>query len=122
MDTLRAALRRLLAGGGWVAEAAAVDALGGEVDDDLARRTWGRLAAAGWTDPGDEAGRLAAGGARVVRERLQKLARAGEVEAAGDGPGRVYRVKLGGGGMGSDKPKPKKDYLPLERLAFDRRL
>ncbi|VTT98902.1 Streptomycin biosynthesis operon possible regulatory protein, putative OS=Acaryochloris marina (strain MBIC 11017) GN=AM1_F0130 PE=4 SV=1 [Gemmataceae bacterium] len=117
-DPLRAAVRRAITGGRWHSPDDVLAVVAADVPDALALRTFARLQRARGRDPGDDAGRLAIGRARVAREQLQRLVHEGRAEAVGDGADRRYRLTQGLPEM-SDRPKPRRVWLPIERIVRD---
>ena len=114
------AARRLTAGPEFVPAARLIDALGPLVADAEASRANARLARAGrGGNATTTAARRRAGRERVVRDRLHRLVHDGELEAAGEGADRVYRQRAE---SVTEKPKPGREFVPLEQLVLDPRL
>ncbi|MBA4187558.1 MAG: hypothetical protein C0467_06020 [Planctomycetaceae bacterium] len=116
-DSLRAAVRRVVARGTWLGVPDVLEIIGGEIPDDLARKTFDRLHRAGGRDPGSDPARLDLGRVRVVREQLQRLVGDGKAEAEGEGDERRYRMLQGD--VMTTPAKPKRVWLPIERIVRD---
>lgn len=115
-ETIADAVRHHLAPDRWTPLPRLVAAVGDRVPADQAAATAARLQRANGGD------RTAAdGAARVVQETAQHLIHRGFVEGIGRGTDRQYRLR-GTRLMIQKRPKPRKEWLPLERLQFDARL
>lgn len=117
-DNLRTAARRLLAGGEWITLAAAVEALEAKVDPDKAAKCYDRLERAGKAALTDPSERQSFGVRRLVMEAMNHLASGGQAEATGTGDERKWRLIPKERAVFS-RPKPKRDFLPLEKLTFE---
>lgn len=96
--------------------ARACEILAPDVPDDLARKTADRLIRSGCREPDTAAARLELGRGRVVREKLQRLVHDGHAEAVGEGESRQYRLR---DQHMPDGEKPKREWVPIDRLVRD---
>lgn len=119
VDAIKNAARRLIAGEAWHTAREVESLIAAEVPDELAKRTYERLARARGKKTSDASEQVAIGRSRIVREKLQRLVTDGEAEAFGEGEERSYRL-IGDHGM--TRPKPRRESIAFERLTFDARL
>lgn len=115
-ETLTDAVRRLLSTDRWVPLPGIVEAVGGLVTAAKADAARVRLAASGRDVSDPHIGRE-----RVCQETVQHMVQKGDVEAIGRGDARQYRLR-GERLVIQKRPKPKREWLPLEKLTFDARL
>lgn len=115
----QAAARWLLASGDWHTASEFADLITDAVTDEDAERCYERLARSWGTKTDDRAERIRIGRERLAQEPLQRLVQRGEMEAAGRGSNRAYRlIRTGDTTMLAPRPKPRRESVPFERIKF----